>query len=177
MLDGGNPPCAGNGAGDRPRGGRCLCQQFFAVPPKRSAQRIVEYLDRHEARALLRSTDTATKEGRRDRALLLALCNTGAQVQEILDVRSRDLQLERPRQVRLCGKGRRERMCPRRGRSHLHEACLSSGLAPPASRAALGEAAGMPGMPRLPATAMSVASSIAVRFTVGNARPVPDPLS
>ena len=89
-----------------------LCQQLLAVPPKRSTQRTVEYLDRHEMRALLQAPDTATKEGRRDRALLLGLYNTGARVQEILDVRPRDLQLERPRQVRLFGKGRKERVCP-----------------------------------------------------------------
>ena len=29
-----------------------LCQQLLAVPPKRSAQRTVEYLDRHEMRPL-----------------------------------------------------------------------------------------------------------------------------
>ena len=89
-----------------------LCQQLLAVPPKRSAQRTVEYLDRHEMRALLQSPDTATKQGRRDRTLLLALYNTGARVQEILDVRPRDLQLDRPRQVRLFRKGRKERVCP-----------------------------------------------------------------
>ena len=89
-----------------------LCQQLLALPPKRGPQRAVEYLERHEMQALLQAPDTATAEGRRDRALLLALYNTGARVQEILDVRPRDLQLERPRQVRLFGKGRKERVCP-----------------------------------------------------------------
>ena len=51
-------------------------------------------------------------QGRRDHALLLALFNTGARVQEILDVRPCDLQLVRPLQVRLRGKGRKERLCP-----------------------------------------------------------------
>lgn len=89
-----------------------LCQQLLAVPPKRGPQRAVEYLDRHEMRALLQAPDTATKQGRRDRTLLLAMYNTGARVQEILDLRPSDLHLERPRQVRLFGKGRKERVCP-----------------------------------------------------------------
>jgi integrase/recombinase XerD len=38
--------------------------------------------------------------------------NTGARVQEILDVRPVDLQLMRPLQIRLFGKGRKERLCP-----------------------------------------------------------------
>jgi site-specific recombinase XerD len=73
---------------------------------------VVEYLEVEEMRALLAAPDTQTSAGRRDRALLLAMFNTGARVQEILDVRPCDLQLERPLQMRLRGKGRKERFCP-----------------------------------------------------------------
>jgi len=38
--------------------------------------------------------------------------NTGARVQEIADLRVRDLQLVKPFQVRLFGKGKKERYCP-----------------------------------------------------------------
>jgi site-specific recombinase XerD len=89
-----------------------LCQCLLAVPFKRARQRLVEYLEADEIRALLEAPDRTTSDGRRDRALLLALFNTGARVQEILDVRPCDLQLERPLQVRLRGKGRKERMVP-----------------------------------------------------------------
>jgi integrase/recombinase XerD len=87
-------------------------QRVLAVPFKRARQRLVEYLEVDEVRALLDAPDRTTPDGRRDRALLLALFNTGARVQEILDVRPCDLQLVRPLQVRLRGKGRKERMCP-----------------------------------------------------------------
>ena len=40
------------------------------------------------------------------------LCNTGARVQEIIDLRANNLQLVKPFQVRLFGKGRKERFCP-----------------------------------------------------------------
>jgi site-specific recombinase XerD len=89
-----------------------LCQRILAVPFKRARPRVVEYLEAGEIRALLRAPDRTTPDGRRDHALLLALFNTGARVQEILDVRPCDLQLARPFQVRLRGKGRKERMCP-----------------------------------------------------------------
>ena len=38
--------------------------------------------------------------------------NTGARVQEILDLRACDLQLIKPFQLRLTGKGRKQRCCP-----------------------------------------------------------------
>jgi len=89
-----------------------LCQQLLAVPFKRARQRTVEYLEAEEIRALLDAPDPTTVDGRRDRALLLTLFNTGARAQEILDLRPCDLQLVRPFQVRLRGKGRKERLCP-----------------------------------------------------------------
>ena len=43
---------------------------------------------------------------------MLFLYNTGARVSEALAIRAGDLRLERPRQVRLLGKGQKERICP-----------------------------------------------------------------
>jgi len=88
------------------------CQRILAVPFKRVRQRSVEYLEYDEIQAVLAAVDRATVDGRRDHALLVAMFNTGARVQEILDVRLRDLQLVRPFQVRLMGKGRKARICP-----------------------------------------------------------------
>ena len=88
------------------------CQRVLAVPFKRARQRTVEYLEYEEMQAVLGAVDRTTVDGRRDYALLVAMFNTGARVQEILDVRPRDLQLVRPFQVRITGKGRKERICP-----------------------------------------------------------------
>jgi site-specific recombinase XerD len=88
------------------------CQRLLAVPFKRSHHRPVEYLETAEVRAMLNATDRRTPRGRRDHALLLTLFNTGARVQELLDIQPRNLQLERPFLVRLQGKGRKERLCP-----------------------------------------------------------------
>lgn len=89
-----------------------LCQRILAVPFKREQLRVVDYLESDELRAILDGPDRATPDGRRDHALLLTLFNSGARVQEILDMRPCDLQLERPLQIRLRGKGRKERVCP-----------------------------------------------------------------
>lgn len=89
-----------------------LCQRLLAVPFKRARLRVVEYLEGDEVRALLDAPDRTSPDGRRDHAILHTLFNTGARVQEILDLRPCDLQLKRPFQVRLRGKGRKERLCP-----------------------------------------------------------------
>jgi site-specific recombinase XerD len=88
------------------------CQRVLAVPFKRSATRVVEYLEYHEIQAALLTIDRTTRDGRRDYALLATMFNTGARVQEILDLRPLDVQLVSPAHVRLVGKGRKERICP-----------------------------------------------------------------
>jgi integrase/recombinase XerD len=61
---------------------------------------------------VLDRVDRSTRAGRRDYTLLATMFNTGARVQEILDVRASDLQLTKPYQLRLVGKGRKVRWCP-----------------------------------------------------------------
>ena len=92
----------------------CLegCQRILAVPFKRAGVRAVDYLEFEEIQAILAAIDRTSPDGRRDFVLLETMFNTGARVQEILDLRPCDLQLERPFQVRLFGKGRKERICP-----------------------------------------------------------------
>ena len=86
--------------------------RVLALPPKKSRSRLACYLEPEDVRVLLRKPDRATTIGLRDYALLLILYNTGARVSEILGLRVRDLELVRPRQVRLRGKGGRDRFCP-----------------------------------------------------------------
>jgi site-specific recombinase XerD len=88
------------------------CQRVLTIPFKRGRQRTIEYLEYEEIQQVLSAVDQSTRDGRRDYALLAILFNTGARVQEILDLRACDLQLTKPFQVRLCGKGRKERFCP-----------------------------------------------------------------
>jgi integrase/recombinase XerD len=88
------------------------CQRIIAIPFKRARQRTVEYLEYEEIQQILSVIDQTTCEGRRDYALLSTMFNTGARVQEILNLRGCDLQLTKPYQVRLLGKGRKERFCP-----------------------------------------------------------------
>ena len=89
-----------------------LAQRVLGIPFKRSRQRAIDYLEYEEIEAILKSIDRTTLQGSRDYALLATMFNTGGRVQEIADLRACDLQLTRPFQVRLFGKGRKERYCP-----------------------------------------------------------------
>jgi integrase/recombinase XerD len=87
-------------------------QRILSIPFKRSPTRAMDYLEFEEVKAVLDAVDRSTPDGRRDYALLALMFNTGARVQEIVDLKGTDLELSRPSSVRLYGKGRKERICP-----------------------------------------------------------------
>ncbi|WP_273856906.1 tyrosine-type recombinase/integrase, partial [Serratia liquefaciens] len=70
------------------------------------------YLEPEEVKAILAQPDRSTIEGQRDHALFCFLYNTGARIQEALDVCPRAIRLDSPTCVRLYGKGRKERLSP-----------------------------------------------------------------
>ena len=88
-------------------------QQVLGIPFKRGARTApIEYLEKAEIEVLLASIDRSTLSGQRDYAMFSLMFNTGARVQEILNLRVRDVRLESPFQVRLAGKGNKMRVCP-----------------------------------------------------------------
>ena len=89
-----------------------LSQQILSVPFKRMNTRPIEYLDFEELTAVLQEVDHSRADGRRDYLLLILMFNTGARVQEIVDLRANDLHLSPPFSVHILGKGRKERICP-----------------------------------------------------------------
>jgi site-specific recombinase XerD len=89
-----------------------VCQQVLAIPSKETPSRPVTCLARADIEHLLSSIDRATARGRRDIALLQFLYNTGTRAQEVVDVCLPAVRFEAPAQVRLLGKGRKERLCP-----------------------------------------------------------------
>ena len=88
------------------------CAEVLRIPIKRGPRRRISYLDSAEVAAILAEPDRQTLEGQRDHALLALLYNTGARIQEALDLCPQAVRLESPAQVRLVGKGRKERLCP-----------------------------------------------------------------
>ena len=88
------------------------CAEVLRIPIKRGPRRGISYLESAEVAAILAEPDRQTLEGQRDHALLALLYNTGARIQEALDLCPQAVRLESPAQVRLVGKGRKERPCP-----------------------------------------------------------------
>jgi site-specific recombinase XerD len=88
------------------------CAAILRIPTKKASNREVCYLDEAEVAAILRQPNRSTPEGQRDHALFSLLYNTGARIQEVLDLRPLDIRFKTPAQVRLVGKGRKERICP-----------------------------------------------------------------
>lgn len=88
------------------------CAEILTVPSKRAATPAPCYLDPMEVETILAQPDRSTLEGMRDHALLSFLYNSGARIQEALDLCPEAIRFETPNCVRLHGKGRKERICP-----------------------------------------------------------------
>ena len=89
-----------------------LSRRINSIPKKKIPHKPADYLDTAELKAILNSVDTARRNGFRDRALLLFMYNTGARAQEVVDVNLDDLRLDAASQVKLTGKGKKQRVCP-----------------------------------------------------------------
>jgi integrase/recombinase XerD len=87
-------------------------QQILAIPLRRHARSNVGYLSKEYLAQILAQPDLHTGAGRRDAVLLSVLYDTGARVQELIDLSAGDVRLDPPPQVRLIGKGRKMRAVP-----------------------------------------------------------------
>jgi integrase/recombinase XerD len=88
------------------------CQKILAIPLRRHVRPVVGYLSKEELAELLAQPDVQTLDGRRDAVLLSVLYDTGARVQELIDLSVGDVRLDSPAQLRLLGKGRKMRAVP-----------------------------------------------------------------
>jgi site-specific recombinase XerD len=88
------------------------CETVLRIPVKRGPKRSPTYLETEEVSAVLAQPDRRNVLSRRDYTLLVFLYNTGARISEALALCPKAIRLEKPAQVRLLGKGRKERICP-----------------------------------------------------------------
>lgn len=87
-------------------------RRVLSIPFKKAPGRIVGYLSEPELRAILGGPDRSTASGRRDYLVLALLYDTGARVQELVNLCPADFRLDRLPLVRIIGKGRKERIVP-----------------------------------------------------------------
>ena len=88
------------------------CAEVLTVPLKREPTAAPCYLEPEEVEAILAQPDRSTIEGMRDHVLPSFLYNSGARIQEALDLCSNAVRFDAPHYARLYGKGRKERICP-----------------------------------------------------------------
>lgn len=88
------------------------CQQILSIPFKKQQKEPVKYLTEEETASLLAAPGQGSRKERRDTALLCLLYDSGARVQELADLKVKNIRLSPPPQVTLTGKGRKVRSVP-----------------------------------------------------------------
>lgn len=87
-------------------------QRVLAMPTKRFDRKLIDFLTRPEADALLAAPDKKTWIGRRDHALLLTTLQTGMRLSEATGLKRSDLAFGAGAHVSILGKGRKQRTVP-----------------------------------------------------------------
>lgn len=85
---------------------------IIAIKLKKCGKDEMSYLTIEGLKILFEQIDTTNAKGRRDLALLSLLYNSGARVQELIDVTPRSLRLISPCIIKLHGKGSKTRIVP-----------------------------------------------------------------
>jgi integrase/recombinase XerD len=87
-------------------------QQVLAIPARKKHQTIVEHLSPDGIKILLEQPDKSTAKGRRDLALISLMYDSGARVQEIIDLTVKDFTGGSNPILVLTGKGNKVRRVP-----------------------------------------------------------------
>ncbi len=89
-----------------------LCESVMDIPFMDVEKRPPEYMTEDTVFHLLHSIDTNSKDGIRHLAILSLLYDSGCRVQELIDLKVRDVQLEKGQRIFVHGKGNRYREIP-----------------------------------------------------------------
>ena len=84
----------------------------LGVPFKKKAKQIVAFLSQECLKCWLSQPDVRKKRDRRDLTLMATLYDTGARVQELIDLKIRDIRLTKPATITVTGKGNKKRSVP-----------------------------------------------------------------
>ena len=88
------------------------CQRILQIPFKKHQKTFIEHLSPEQTQELLALPGFKSQKARRNTTLLSVLYDTGARVQELCDLRVRDVRIEKPPIITLTGKGRKTRQVP-----------------------------------------------------------------
>lgn len=87
-------------------------QDIMSIKVKKARQKPINYLTVDGIRLLLEQPDITTKKGRRDLALISLMYDTGARVQEMIDLTPSVIHLDKPYTIQITGKGNKTRIVP-----------------------------------------------------------------
>lgn len=88
------------------------CTDIITIRPKKHKKPVVPFLTEDELKAILAQPNPSTRQGLRDLTLLSLLYDSGARVQELTDLKLKDIRLTNPAMVTLTGKGQKTRQVP-----------------------------------------------------------------
>jgi site-specific recombinase XerD len=89
------------------------CAKILNIPTKKNVKPLMTYLSINETQTLFSLPNTDTPRGIRDLAILTTLYETGARVQELIDLTPSQLRLEDGKSsIELHGKGNKSRLVP-----------------------------------------------------------------
>jgi site-specific recombinase XerD len=89
-----------------------VSQQIIGIPFKKHEKKQIEFLTLEQMKILLSQPNINSKKGLRDRTLIAILYDSGARVQELIDLKVSDIRLDSPPTIKLTGKGRKVRIVP-----------------------------------------------------------------
>ncbi|MEI6421994.1 MAG: tyrosine-type recombinase/integrase [Lentisphaerota bacterium] len=92
-------------------------RRILGISSKKAKKTIVPYLAENELMILFQQPDMKTKQGKRDLMLLILMYDTAARVQELIDLRVKDIRLVSPAVITLHGKGNKTRQVPILGKT------------------------------------------------------------
>ena len=88
------------------------CQKILSIKFKKAPQKSLNYLSIEGMKLLFQQPDTSTSRGRRDLTLLCLMYDSGARVQEIIDLTPHCIRFEHPSTIKVTGKGKKTRIIP-----------------------------------------------------------------
>ncbi len=98
----------------------CHFNEINKVKKAKHHQPLVEHMSETAVQAILAQPDTTTRIGKRDAFMMLFLYRTGIRVQELVDIRLKDIRLGTNSALTVCGKGTKIRTVPLRADTVKH---------------------------------------------------------
>ena len=90
----------------------CESQRIMAIKYKKQEQKSISYLSVEGIKLILKQPDITTEKGRRDVIMISLMYDSGARVQEIIDLTPSAINIQKHSSIKITGKGNKTRLVP-----------------------------------------------------------------